>query len=154
MKILNEQEHPQLQTLNEMIVNVHSSLPKETEQSIYYAKLKQLLHGEIYDFCKEQIEMKQDLNFFRMNVGNVMEESEIREYLDGLKDKYNTHYDNIGLEYHIEVTRYDFGVPVICVIKRGQIHMKKFVFRFRKKSASTSLDGISNAGVPIKGGKE
>lgn len=153
MKIFNEQEHPQLQTLNEMVVNVHGSLDKDIELSIYYNKLKHLLHGEILNFCKEQFEMRDDLNIFRMSVGTVMEESEIREYLNSLKEKYS-HYDNIGLEYHIEVTRYDFGVPVICIIKRGtQIHMKKFVYRFRKKSATTSLDGLSINGIS-DGGKK
>lgn len=148
MKILNEQENPQLQVLHEMQVNIQDSLPQQVELSIYHAKLKHLLHSEIINFCKEKTEMKQDLNFFRMSVGTEMTEREIREYLDGLKEKYS-HYENLGLEYHIEVTRYDYGVPVICIIKRNDISVKKFVFRFRKKSVSDTLDGISPGGVPI-----
>ena len=152
MKILNENNSPQMQTLNEMFVKVQTSLPTEVEQSIYYAKLKQLLHGEIMQFCKEQLELKQDLNMFRMNVGNALSEEEIREYLDSLKSKYNAHYDNVGIDYHIEVTRYDYGVPVFCVIKRNEIFMKKFVFRFKKSDQTKGINGLSNAGVPTKEG--
>lgn len=95
MKIINENETSQIQSLNEMFVNVSENLPKDIEQSIYYTKLKTLLHAEIFNFCKEQLELKQDLNLFRMSVGKTMTESEIREYLDGLKEKYNSHYDNV-----------------------------------------------------------
>ena len=148
MQIITEQENPQIQTLNEMIVKVGDSLPKEVEQSIYYPKLKHLLHGEIINFCKEQVEMKQDLNLFRMNVGSIMSEQEIREYLDGLREKYK-HYENLALDYHIEVTRFDYGVVVFCIIKRNYIFTKKFVFRFRKKSVGVSMDGFTSGGIPI-----
>lgn len=150
MKVFNENENPQITTLNEMFINVKDSLPDEIEQSIYYSKLKQLLHSEIFNFCKEQIELKQDLNFFRMNVGKNMTEIEIREYLDGLKEKYNAHYDNVGIDYHIEVTRYDYGVPVFCIIKRNEIFMKKFVFRFRKSNQAKGIEGLTNSGIPEK----
>ena len=149
MIILNED--PQIASLNEMFMTAQESLPKNIESSIYYPKLKTLLHPEILSFCKEQIELKADLNFLRMEVGNTLSESEIREYLDSLKLKYNDKDDsNICLDYHIEVTRVDYGVPVFVVIKRGNnIIMKKFCFRFRKKSVSDSLSGLTISGIPL-----
>lgn len=150
MKIITESTAPQLETLNEMYIHIADNLPNTVEQSIYYAKLKQLLHGEIFNFCKEQTDLKQDLNILRMSIGIAMPEKEIREYLDGLKEKYNEHYDNVALEYHIEQTRVDFGVPVFVIIKRGEIFAKKFVFRFKKSSAAESLDGLTIGQVPTK----
>ena len=146
-EIITESENPQLTTLNEMMVQVQNSLPTDVEQSIYYAKLKHLLHPEIFNFCKEQIELKQDLNLFRMSVGKPMVEKEIREYIDNLKQKYNEHYENVGLDYHIEVTRYDYGVPVFVVIKRTEIFMKKFVFRFKKERLTDGIANLSQSGL-------
>lgn len=138
---------PQLEQLNEMLVKNENHLSTDVENSIYYARIKQLLHGEIMRFCKEQTELKSDLNFFRMNVGEIMSESEIRDYLDQLKVKYQT-MENVGLEYHIEATRIDFGVPVVCVIKRGSdILMKKFVFRFRRRSQFENVGNLTNAQI-------
>lgn len=148
MKILIEKETSQLTQLNEMKVNITNSLPNDIEQSIYYSKLKQLLHPEIYNFCKEKTELKQDLNILRMNVGLPMSETEIREYLDTLKSKYSQEED-IGLEYHIEATRYDYGVPVFVVIKRNDISVKKLVFRFRKTNQATGIGDVSNSGIPL-----
>ena len=82
-------------------------------------------------------DLKDDLNMLRMNVGEQLSEEEIREYLDNLKTTYNSKDNNVALDYHIEVTRFDYGVPVWVTIKRGSIHMKKFVFRFRKSTQST-----------------
>lgn len=149
MIILNED--PQITTLNEMLMTAQDSLPKDIESSIYYPKLKTLLHSEILSFCKEQLELKSDLNFLRMEIGNTLSESEIREYLDSLKLKYNDKEDsNVCLDYHIEVTRVDYGVPVFIVIKRGNnIIMKKFCFRFRKKSVSQSLTDLTISGIPL-----
>lgn len=153
MQILSE--NSQITQLNEMMVRVNDSLPTEIEQSVYYAKLKQLLHPEIYNFCKEKIELKQDLNFLRMNVGEKMTEKEIREYLDSLKLKYNGEVDDIGIDYAIEVTRVDYGVPVFVVIKRNEISMKKFVFRFRKINQENGIGNLTVSGLPLdalKGG--
>lgn len=147
MKILNE--NPQIVQINEMFVNVQQGLSNEVEGSIYYGKLRNLLHSEILGFCKEQLELKQDLNMFRMMVGQDMNESEIREYLDGLKLKYNNQDNNIGIDYHIEVTRVDYGVPVFVVIKRNEIFMKKFVFRFRKKKISDGVSNLTISGIPL-----
>ena len=52
----------------------------------------------------------------------------------------------VGIDYHIEVTRLDFGVPVFVLIKRDSIYLKKFVFRF-KKDISTGLGDLTNAGM-------
>lgn len=144
MIILNESAD--LQRLNELFVDVRNSLPTEVENSIYYPKLKHLLFSEINDFCKEKLELKKDLHGFRELVGTTLEESDIRKYLENLKNKYNMQVNNIGLDYHIEVTRIDFGVPVFVIIKRDFIYMKKFVFRF-KKNISTGLEGLTSAGT-------
>lgn len=147
MKILNE--NPQIIQINEMFVNVQQGLSNEIEGSIYYGKLRNLLHSEILGFCKEQLELKQDLNMFRMMIGQDMNESEIREYLDGLKLKYNNQDNNIGIDYHIEVTRVDYGVPVFVVIKRNEIFMKKFVFRFKKRKISEGISNLTISGIPL-----
>lgn len=149
MKVL--EENYQLRQLNEMFVNVLPGLPDSIEHSIYYNKLKILLHSEIINFAKEQIELKQDLNMFRMLVGQALNESEIREYLDTLKNKYNGEYDNIGLDYHIEATRLDYGVSVFCVIKRDSIYMKKFIFRFKKKNTLSGIVELTNSQLPVNG---
>ena len=144
-----EEEDKKLVELNEMFIKALPSLPTEVESSIYYAKIKQLLHPEIFSFCKEQLELKADLNLLRMSVGEVMTENEIRDYLDTLKNRYANN-DNVGIEYHIEVTRIDYGVPVFVIIKRGNgIYMKKFVFRFRKTNQKTFLGDLSNSQVVI-----
>lgn len=142
------EENSQITQLNEVFVNVLPSLPTDIEGSIYYAKLKNLLHAEIMNFCKEQLELKSDLQFFRMNVGEALTEKEIREYLDTLKEKYNSKEQNVGIDYHIEATRIDFGVAVFCVIKRENIYMKKFVFRFRKVNNEGSIGTLSASQIP------
>lgn len=147
MKILNE--NSQIVQLNEMIVNVQNGLAPEIEGSIYYGKLRTLLHSEIVSFCREQLELKQDLNMLRMNIGQTMSESEIRDYLDTLKLKYNDVDTNVGIDYHIEPTRIDYGVPVFVVIKRNEIFMKKFVFRFKKTKLSDSVSNLSISGLPL-----
>lgn len=144
MIVLNES--PNLQRLNEMFIDVRESLPTEVENSIYYPKLRHLLFSEINEYCKEKTELKKDLNIFRELVGEYVNETQIREYLDGLKTKYNMQVNNIGLDYHIEVTRIDYGVAVFVIIKRDFVYMKKFVFRF-KKDISTGLEGLTNAGA-------
>jgi hypothetical protein len=145
-----DEESKEIRQLNEMFVKVYDSLPTKIENSIFYPKLKQLLHMEIIKFTREQIELKQDLNLLRMNIGEALSETEIREYLDSLKAKYNLDDNNVGLDYHIEVTRYDYGVPIFVVIKRDIIYFKKFVFRFRKSSPTMGLDGLQVSGLPIK----
>jgi hypothetical protein len=99
-------------------------------------------------------ELKDDLNLLRLNVGEKLSETEIREYLDALKTKYNNEDNNIAIDYHIEVTRFDYGVAVWVVIKRAEIHMKKFIFRFRKSKATMGLDDVNIGGIPLEEAKD
>lgn len=138
-------------TINEMNMILHGHLSDEAEHSIYYNKLKVLLHPEIVNFCKEQLELKEDLNIFRMSVGQNMTEQEIKDYLDPLKAKYDIKDSKVGLEYHIETTRIDYAVIVFCVILRGNdIHIKKFVFRFRKNNILSGIDNLTVSQIPME----
>ena len=150
-KLICENEDVGLQDLHEMIVNVHDSLPSAVENSIFYPKLKQLLHLEIIRFCKEQVELKEDLNIFRRLIGDQLSENEIRTYMNDLKAKYNNINSNVGIDYHIESTRIDYSCVVFVVIKRENIHMKKFVYRFKKKDISAGMNGLSIGGLMDEG---
>lgn len=145
--IVLEEENVNIVKINEMFMRVQNSLPTDIETSIYYPKLRQLLFNEINYFTKERKDVRDDLHLLRLNVGSYMNEAEIREYLDSLKEKYNNN-PYVGLEYHIEATRIDFGVPVFVIIRRGDIYLKKFVFRFRKPVTGANLDGLSVIGTP------
>ena len=153
-----EEQSSDMKKLNEMFIDVGDSLPTKIENSIFYPKLKQLLHQEILRFFMKSSEsthkeLKDDLNLLRLNVGEKLSEVEIREYLDALKETYNSENNNVAIDYHIEVTRFDYGVPVWVVIKRSNIHMKKFVFRFRKAKITMGLDDVSIGGIPLKEAK-
>jgi hypothetical protein len=148
--IVIDEESPNITSLNEMLFRVHDSLPTKIENSIFYPKLKHLLHGEIIRFCREYTDLRQDLNILRMNVGQALPEAEVREYLNSLKTKYNGEIDDIGIDYHIEFTKIDYSAAVFVIIKRGIVQMKKFVFRFRKSAVQQSMDNISIAGIPIE----
>ena len=143
---LNENE--ELNNLNEMFVNVLPNLPTTVENSSYYGRLKTLLMPEIINCCKEFKDIRDDLLYLRAAIGTALDEGSIRAYFDGLKEKYNTKDNNIGIDYHIESTRIDYGVPVFVILKRNEIYMKKFVFRFRKTDLANGIQGLSNAGVP------
>ncbi len=137
-------------SLNELFMNVDASLPTRVENSTYYARLKHMLHLDIRAFTKDKVELRSDLNILRMQVGESLEEGEIRYFLDDLKQKYNNSDNNIAIEYHIEATKIDFGVPVFVVIKRDEVYIKKFTFRFKKRSGvATTIDGISLSGAPL-----
>lgn len=130
-------------SIDEMAVDVEDGLPSQITNSIYYSKLKHLLFAEIVSFCREKYDLKEDLQNFRIHVGEKIPEYEIRDYLDKLKSKYNNKADtNIGLDYHIEFTRVDMSVCIFVCIKRDEVSMKKFVFRFRK-AASDSMAGLT-----------
>jgi hypothetical protein len=148
------EESRELTELNEMLVRVEKSLPSSIENSVFYPKLKQLLFTEITRFTKERVELKNDLNFLRMNVGEPLTDTEITDYLDTLKQKYNGKDNDVGIDYHLETTRFDYSVPVFVVIKRDVIYMKKFVFRFRKPETSSSAQGLSVAGIPTESIRE
>lgn len=149
MKIL--QESDELKHLNEMYVNVLPALDPKVTNSIYYNRLKYLMFNEIVYFCREKIELKQDLLAIRPYIGDYMSEEDIRKTFDDLKSKYNNGAeDNIGLDYHIETTRVDYGVCVFAIIKRDDIYAKKFVFRFRKTpSAGLDLSNLTAIGSPL-----
>jgi hypothetical protein len=154
-----EEQSKEIKQLNEMFVHVGDSLPSKIENSIFYPKLKVLLHQEILRFFMRSSEtahreLKDDLNLLRLNVGEKLSETEIREYLDSLKEKYNSVDNNLGLDYHIEVTRFDYGVAIWVVIKRADIHMKKFIFRFRKTTATMGLNDVNIGGIPLEEGKD
>lgn len=154
MKIINEEINPQITQLNETLVNAQDSLPDNIERSIYYTKLKVLLHSEIMNFCKEQTELKNDLNTIRMSVGQMIPYSEIKDIFDGLMEKYNGKYQNVGLVYHSEATRIDIAVALVVTIKRSDIYMKKFVFRFRKNIGEDINDmNINQLPKPKRGGR-
>jgi hypothetical protein len=142
-------ENEQLNSLNEMFVNVLPNLPSTVENSSYYSRLKTLLMPEIINFCKEFKDIRDDLLYLRAAIGTPLDEGSIRAYFDGLKEKYNTVDNNVGIDYHIESTRIDYGVPVFVILKRNEIYMKKFVFRFKKTDLSGGIQGLTNAGVPI-----
>lgn len=148
MEVLNESS--QIKQLNETLLTVMDSLPLDVEQSVYYNKLKQLLHSEIFNFCKDQNELKQDLNMLRLSIGLPMTEAEIREYLDGLKLKYNNGGNqNIAIEYDLTITKFDYAVPVFVVIRRGEFLIKKFVFRFKRQNISQGVANTTIAGIPL-----
>lgn len=135
-------------SISEMSIDVDEGLPESITNSIYYTKLKHLLFSEIVSFCREKYDLKADLQNFREHVGEKIPEYEVREYLDKLKEKYNNKTEtNIGLDYHVEFTRVDMSVCIFVCIKRDEVSMKKFVFRFRK-AASDSMAGLSTNGVP------
>jgi hypothetical protein len=143
------EESRDIKILNELFIKVEKHLPSSIENSIYYAKLKKALHPEIFTFTKEKLDLRDNLNFLRLLIGEPMSEKDIRYYLDSLKKQYNTVDNNVAIDYHIEATRVDFGVPVFVVIRRDVAYMKKFVFRFKKSDFSTGIEGMTQAGVPI-----
>jgi hypothetical protein len=147
-KVVNEEESPELRQLNEMLVHVEPSLPAAIENSVYYARLKFALYPEILGFCREKTELRDDLNLLRLNVGVPMGEQSIRDYMDSMMGYYNGRQDNVGVAYHLEITRVDYGLAVFVVIKRDDCYMKKFVYRFRK-NLGEGLAGLSNSGVPV-----
>jgi hypothetical protein len=130
-----------LEMLNELFIKVENSLPSSLENSVFYARLKNSLSQEIMKFSKEQIELKNDLMSLKDMVGDTLPEYKIREKLDSLMAKYNRdgHDDNVAMIYHMESTRIDYGVPVIIIVKRDIVYVKKFVFRFRKESSGAKV---------------
>lgn len=154
MVILEESDD--IKKLNEMYVHVLPSLPVDVTNSIYYNKLKYFMYSEIVSFCKEKLELKADLLNIRSFIGDYMTDDDVTQLFDALKEKYTKHqklYPNIGLDYHIEQTRIDYGVVVFCIIKRDDIYMKKFVFRFRK-DPTLGLADLNSANMPLPDNKE
>lgn len=140
-----ESDSNEIKMLDEFVVELSdSNISDNVERSIFYPKLKQLMFKEINLFCREQIALKNDLQFVRMQIGMPMGEQEVRELFETLMKKYNTsNNDNVGLIYHLETTRFDYGVSLFVIIKRDEIYAKKFVFRFRRKE-------MANPGISFK----
>lgn len=132
MEMIYEELAPETKKMNEMFVSVQNSLSTRVTNSVYYSKLKYLMFNEIVKFCKEKIDIRNDLLNLRTYIGEFLSEADINKYLTDLKMKYNGSVHNVGIEYHIETTRIDYGVCVFVIIKRDNIYAKKFIFRFRK----------------------
>mgnify|MGYP000870283211 CR=1 FL=1 len=136
--IMIHEDGSELQSLNEFVIDItNMTVPDGIQRSIFYPKLKTLLFREINSFCREHTTLKADLHFLRMQIGSVMSEQEIKKQFDDLIKRYNTNAnDNIGLLYHYEATKFDYGVVLTVIIKRSEIEAKNFVFRFLKKDVS------------------
>jgi len=131
-----------MELLHELFIKVENSLPASLENSIFYSRLKATMTQEILKFLKEQIDLKNDLLNLKNDIGEVKSEFEIRNILDSLSKKYNLEDNNVAIIYHIESTRFDYGVPVIVIIKRDIVFVKKFVFRFKKETVSSKVGDI------------
>jgi hypothetical protein len=138
-----DKEQKALIALDEMFVRVQDGLTDVTQHSIYYNKLRSLLHADIRMFCLEKRELNQDLETLRLNIGNVVSENELLTYSNELMDKYNNKNDNIGLIFHLEATRVDFALICVAIIKRDDIYTKKFTFRYRKPSINDGVYGLT-----------
>jgi hypothetical protein len=122
-----------------MKITVMDTVPNEISSSIHYGKIKHSLHSHIVTFCRDKKDLKNDLKLLSYGVGREYDYDILIEVMEGLKEKYNGLDNNIGLEYHIEFTRYDFALIVTAIIKRADIEVKKFVFRYKKKSTGDSM---------------
>jgi len=147
MKFKIENPH-NIEILNELFVKVEPSLPSSVENSVFYPKLQQLIQKEIFSFTKEQVDLRQDLLKLKDKIGEPMTYVEVKRLMEELSDRYNNDNNSVGIVYHIEVTRIDFGVPVHVIIKRDMIYVKKFVFRFRKGSVKKGTDELTQSGIP------
>jgi len=125
-------ESKKQETLHEMFIKVESAHASTLENSIFYSRIKNTMMHDLMSFMREQIDLRDDLMKLRSKIGDAMSERDIRRELDKLMKKYNEADNNVGLIYHIESTRVDYGVPVMVMIKRNIIYVKKFVFRFKK----------------------
>ena len=151
MEMIVEEISPEIQKINETIMTVYPSLDPRVTNNIYYTKLKYLLFNDIIKYCKEQIDLRQDLLNLRSQIGEYYTDEQLRDMFDAIKIKYNTGTnDTIGIDYHIESTRLDYGVCLFCVLKRGDIiNIKKFIFRFRKGNLNSGVQGLNSVGLEI-----
>ena len=108
----------------------------------------------IKEYEEEIEELKNEIyalkNFKNEKIGYEKEIEELKKSNNALKEKYNNNVQNIGLDYHLEATRIDYGVAVFCIIKRDDIYAKKFIFRFRKNpQIGLDLSRLSSVGNPL-----
>lgn len=144
--------------LNEMIINVDDKKRKHVsfadEHSIVYGRLKQRLQPDILDFCRNEIDLKDDLLFFRSMVGDTLREVDVLNHVKNIQEKYNngrSYNRNVSIDYFIETTRYDFVLVLFVTIIRGEnIYQTRFVFRYRKSNQTAGVHGMDMSGLPIE----
>ncbi len=144
--------------LNEMVIHVDDKKNKQVtyadEHSIVYGRLKQRLQPDIIRFCLNEIDLKDDLLFFRSMVGDTLREIDILKFVKDIQDKYNngrSYNRNVAIDYFIETTRFDFVLVLFVTIVRGEnIFQTRFVFRYRKAGINAGVRGMNMSGLPEK----
>lgn len=142
--------------INEMVIHVDDKKNKQVtysdEHSIVYGRLKHRLQNDIIKFCLNEIDLKGDLMFFRSMVGDTLRETDILSHVDSIQDKYNngrSYNRNVGIDYYIESTRYDFVLVLFVTIVRGEnIYQTRFVFRYRKGNINAGVRDTDMSGLP------
>jgi hypothetical protein len=161
MKIIIEENKPSNDVnkiINEMVLHVSDRSDKQVtfadEHSIVYGRLKTRLQLDIVKFCLNEVDLKDDLMFFRSMVGDTLRESDILNYVKDVQDKYNngrSYNRNVSIDYFMETTRYDFVLVLFVTIVRGEnIFQTRFVFRYRKSNINAGVYGVSMSGLPEK----
>lgn len=144
--------------INEMVIRVDDKSNKQVtyadEHSIVYGRLKQRLQLDIVKFCMNEVDLKDDLMFFRSMVGDSLSESDILSFVTDIQDKYNngrSYNRNVSLDYFMETTRYDFVLVLFVTIIRGEnIFQTRFVFRYRKTNINSGIRDMDMSGLPHK----
>lgn len=138
-----------------MRVEIIRNVSTKTTASINYLNLRHKNFREIISFCRERITLKDDLVEMNTKVGTPVSLVDINEMAEYYKRKHTV--EDIGLEYHVEVTRWDFSLIVFVIIKRDFIKAQKFVFRYRKIGGETNYSNLDYTHVDfnqlLKGGK-
>jgi len=161
MKIIIEDNKPSdaiNEILNEMVISVDDKKDRQVtyadEHSIVYGRLKQRLQLDIIKFCLNEIDLKDDLLFFRSMVGDTLREIDILDHVKNIQDKYNngrSYNRNVAIDYFMETTRYDFVLVLFVTIVRGEnIYQTRFVFRYRKDNVNAGVSGMNMSGLPEK----
>ena len=139
-----------------MRVQIVRTIPTEVSASINYLNLKHRNFREIIAFCREKLVLKDDLIEMNKKVGSPVSLVDINEMVELYKRKHTV--DDIGIEYHVEVTRWDFALIVFVIIKRDFIKAQKFIFRYRKIGGETNYSNLDYTHVDfnklLKGGKK
>jgi len=144
--------------INEMVIKVDDRTKKEVnyadEHSIVYGRLKQRLQPDIIKFCLNEVDLKDDLLFFRSMVGDTLREIDVLKYVKDIQDKYNngrSYNRNVAIDYFMETTRFDFVLVLFVTIVRGEnIFQTRFVFRYRKAGLNDGVYGVNMSGLPEK----
>ena len=142
--------------INEMVIKIDDKSKKQVtyadEHSIVYGRLKQRLQLDIVKFCLNEIDLKNDLMFFRSMVGDTLREIDVLNHVKQIQEKYNngrSYNRNVGIDYFMEATRYDFVLVLFVTIIRGEnIFQTRFVFRYRKAGINSGVRGMDLSGLP------